>query len=298
MIGNYGSPSAPAVWVPKPQQNAKALRLFRDGMDEMHEALWFPPDEAWRMRRAGRRASVELRKLLLDGSPLVHRVLHRPRFHPLRSKDRLAGDVYRDAKTLQIRLGAKDGRLLTPAASQTWAIAVHPLNGLRYENASKKWHLEPLFDVDARPTITLNTWLRQRLYRVNGREYSLWDTLKFVSNKEGVHVDIEKDTEVRDMERVHFGHVTYPHLVTMLVASYLLHQYRTSFREDEDRWTWFTGTEGHPPGEYKVIRDAEFCGEIFPLGFEGEFHETRIPFPTPGRPWTPTKSIEQATVEA
>ena len=56
-------------------------------------------------------------------------------------------------------------------------------------------------------------------------------TLKFVSNKEGAHVDIEKDTEVKDMERVHFGHVTYPHLVAMLVASYLLHQYRTAFRE-------------------------------------------------------------------
>ena len=44
-MGNNGSPSAPAVWEPKPQQNAKALRLFRDGMDEMHDALWFPPKE-------------------------------------------------------------------------------------------------------------------------------------------------------------------------------------------------------------------------------------------------------------
>ena len=117
---------------------------------------------------------------------------------------------------------------------------------------------------------------------MNGREYSLMTTLKFVSNKEGAHVDIEKDTEVKDMERVHFGHVTYPHLVAMLVASYLLHQYRTAFREDQDRWSWFIGTDGHSPEEYKVIRNADFGGEIYPVGFEGELHETRIPIPTPG----------------
>ena len=48
-------------------------------------------------------------------------------------------------------------------------------------------------------------WLKERLYRVNGREYSLMTTLKFVSNKEGAHVDIEKDTEVKDMERSTLG---------------------------------------------------------------------------------------------
>ena len=77
------------------------------------------------MSLAGRRASVELRKLLLDGSPLVHRVLHRPRFHPLRSKDRLAGDVYRNAETMRVAPAAEDGRMRGPVASQTWAIAVH-----------------------------------------------------------------------------------------------------------------------------------------------------------------------------
>ena len=69
-------------------------------------------------------------------------------------------------------------------------------------------------------------------------------------------------------------------------------------REDEDRWSWFIGTDGHSPEEYKVIRDADFGGEIYPVGFEGELHETRIPIPTPGRPWTPVRSIEEATVEA
>ena len=229
------------------------------------------------MRLAGRRASVELRKFLLDGSPLVHRVLRRPRFHPLRSKERLVGDVYRNAKTLQIAPSTEDGRR-GPVASQTWAITVHPLYGLRYEEAGNEWHLEPLFDVDVQP-MTLDTWSRQRLFRVSGREYSLMTTLKFVSNREGAHVDIMKDAEVKDMERVHFGHVTYPHLVAMLVASYVLHQYRTGFREDEDRWSRFGGTHGHSPGEYKVLGGADFSGETFPVGLEGEMHETRIPVP-------------------
>ena len=123
-------------------------------------------------------------------------------------------------------------------------------------------------------------------------------TLKFVSNKEGAHVDINKDTEVKDMERVHFGHVTYPHMVAMLVASYLLHQYRTGFREDEDRWSRFSGSDGHSPGKYKVIGGADFSGEIYPVGLEDEFHETHIPIPMPGRPWTPVRSEEEAIVEA
>lgn len=105
-----------AAWEPKPHQNAKALRLFRDGMDEMHEALWSFGREVWRIRLASRRASVELRKFLLDGSPLVHRVLRRPRFHPLRRKESLSGDVYRNDHSMSLAPATEDGRILAPSA--------------------------------------------------------------------------------------------------------------------------------------------------------------------------------------
>lgn len=287
------------IWVPKPQQNATALRLFRDGMEEMHEALWSGTREGWRMRMAGRTISVQLRKLLLDGAPLVHRVLHRPRFHPLRNKEGLGGDVYGNTRKLSIAPGTRDGRapIRSLAASHTWGIEVYPLRGLRYEGGRQKWHLEPLFDLDGQP-LALQTWLRLGLFRVNGREYSLMTTLKHLSNTEGAHVDIDKDPETRDMERVHFGHVTYPHLVAMLVGCYLLEQYKTAVAGDEGRWSAFTSPGGPSPAEYNVIRDGYFAGEIEPMGFEGEFHETGIPIPTHGERWSPVRFEERVRVEA
>lgn len=144
----------------------------------------------------------------------------------------------------------------------------------------------------------LDAWLRQSLYRVNGREYSLMTTLRFLSNKEGAHVDLDKDTEAKDMERVHFGHVTYPHLVAMLVASYLVHQYRMAYQADEKRWSAFIGGHGHAPSEYKAIDEAEFQSEIDPTGLPDEFHETGIPIPTPGTKWKPVRLKDNATVEA
>ena len=67
--------------------------------------------------------------------------------------------------------------------------------------------VEPLFDAQT-PLMTLGTWLNQALFQVDERVYSLGDTLKFFANKEAVHVDIDKDEQARDMERVHFGHTS------------------------------------------------------------------------------------------
>ena len=75
-----------AAWRPKSQQNAKALRSFRDAVNDIREILESRPEVALSteyIRNAGRKVSVELRKLLLDGAPLVHRVLQGPKFQPL-----------------------------------------------------------------------------------------------------------------------------------------------------------------------------------------------------------------------
>ena len=83
-------------------------------------------------------------KLLLDGSPLVHRVLHRPRFHPLRRRTVLPGTSTATRKRCASRRQRRTVGCGDPWRVQTWAIAVHPLHGLRYEKARKQWHLEPL----------------------------------------------------------------------------------------------------------------------------------------------------------
>ncbi len=231
------------AWRPKSQQNAKVLRSFRDSMDDIRDVLEFRPDVSASVdyiRKVGRKVSVELRKLLLDVTPLVHRVLQRPRFLPLRDSAGLMGDVYENSFTMRIAPGTKEGPSLGNAAERTWGMTVHPLHGLRFDLKSKQWIVEPLFDAEA-PPVTLGTWLKQRLFRVDQRVYSLGDTLKFVANKEAVRVDIGRDEQTKDMERVHFGHTAYPHMIASLVASYMPVRYRINCTENAELWSSFHG---------------------------------------------------------
>ena len=287
------------AWNPKPQQNAKALRLFYEGMDDMHGALaMLSQGSVGGMRTVGRKVSVELRKLLFDGTPLVHRVLHRPRFHPLFDSESLAGDVYENELSVQIAPGTRDGPLPGMVATRTWRVVVHPLHGLKFNRTKKQWIFGPLFDTQAQ-RMALEPWSKQRLFRVNGREYSLLDTLKFIANKEAVHVDIGKDVSARDMERVHFGHTTYPHVMAIMVASYLLEQYRTSCQIEEEKWGSFLDFGDRGVADYELIGGGEFRGaDIEPMGFGGEFHETGIQIPEPGRAWSPVQIEEEAMVQA
>ena len=95
-----------ALWQPKQQQNAKALRLFREGMDDMHESLrLLHGGHLGQVGSIGRKVSVGLRKLLFDATPLVHRVLHRPRSHALRDKAALTGDIYENEIGIQLAPG-------------------------------------------------------------------------------------------------------------------------------------------------------------------------------------------------
>ena len=293
------SGDAAAAWNPKPQQNAKALRLFCEGMDDMHGALTIlSQGSGGGMHTVGRKVSVELRKLLFDGTPLVHRVLHRPRFHPLFNSGSLAGDVYENKFSLRIAPGTRDGPLPGMVATRTWRVVVYPLHGLKFNRTEKKWIFGPLFDTQAR-RMALEPWSKQRLFRVDEREYSLLETLKFIANKEAVHVDIEKDVAARDMERVHFGHTTYPHIVAIMVASYLLEQYRTSCQIEKEKWGSFMGFGDREVAEYDLIGGGEFGGvNIEPIGFGGEFHETGIQIPEPGRVWNPVQIDEEAMVQA
>ena len=74
------------------------------------------------IRNAGRKVSVELRKLLWDGTPLVHHVLKGPRFHMLRDKCALTGNVYRKSisVTLKYTPGKEDERNVVSMATHTW----------------------------------------------------------------------------------------------------------------------------------------------------------------------------------
>ena len=193
------------TWHPKSTQNARALRFFMESMDIINEALCFQSNPVvGHMGRVARRVSIELRKLLFDSRPLLHTVLQRPRLHPLNDGGSLTGDTYENERMLSIAPGTSDGLFLGVAATHRWHIEVHPLHGLRFDSTGKKWIIYPIFDTSAAP-IPLGRWLRQRLFCVDSREYSLFDALRFLANKEAVHVDIDNDILLEDMERVHFG---------------------------------------------------------------------------------------------
>ena len=83
------------------------------------------------------------------------------------------------------------------------------------------------------------------------------------------------------MERVHFGHTTYPHIVAIMVRVYLLEQYRTSCQIEEEKWGSFLGFGDRGVADYALIGGGEFDGAyIEPMGLGGEFHDTASRYPS------------------
>ena len=285
------------TWQPKASQSARAFRLFLESMDVIEESLCFPPNpNVEHMGRVARRVSVELRKLLFDRKPLLQAVLNQPRLHPLKDRKSLTGDTYQNERTVSIALGTSVGPSLGDVASHKWHIKVHPLHGLRFDNPEKKWEFNPMFDDGAAP-ITVDRWLRQRLFCVDNREYSLFDTLKFIANKEAAHVDTDNDILSEDMERVHFGHTTYYHIVAILTAAYLSDQHGAGQQANRSEWERFFSYRPYRAPRPDALRGGTLLGaEIDPMGLPNVFRESGIPIPVPGESWNPVQMEESAVV--
>ena len=143
----------------------------------------------------------------------------------------------------------------------------------------------------------MDRWLRQRLLCVDNREYNLFDTLKFIANKEAAHVDTDNDILSEDMERVHFGHTTYYHIVAILTAAYLTDQFKTSQQVNRSAWESFLGYEPFKAPTPDALKGGEFLNvEIDPMGLPNVFHETGIPLPVPGDTWKPVQLKESTVV--
>ena len=240
--------------------------------------------------------SIELRKLLFDSTPLLHRVMQKPRFHPLNDKGSLKGDKHKIESTLSIELANRMGQLVGAAASRKWQLTICPLQGLAFSTNKRKWTAYPMFNDKAVP-IPLGKWLRQKLFFVDDRAYSLIDTLRFLANKEGAHVDTVNDVQMRDMERVHFGNTTYYHIVGILTASYVLGQYQASQQANRHEWERFSVGRGHSVESALTFISAEFAGPgIDPIGLPNVAYGTGIQLPSPGEPWNPTEVVESTIV--
>ena len=67
-------------------------------------------------------------------------------------------------------------------------------------------------------------------------------------------------------------------------------QYRTSCQIEEEKWGSFLGFGDWGVADYALIGGGEFGGaDIEPMGLGGEFHDTGIQVPEPGRVWNPVQ---------
>ena len=281
-------------WHPKESLNARAIRLFIESVNDIGDALRFPSDASLvQMESAARRVSVELRKLLFDGGPLFHAVLHGPRLHPLFDMSILTGHIYENERQMSFAPGTSQGPDLESVSTHRWQITVYPLHGLSFDRNQNIWSIHSMFDSSAVP-VRLDRWLRQRLFSVNGREYSLSAALKYLANKEAAHVDVEHTILSQDMERVHFGTTCYYHFVAILTGAYIHAQFKNSVQADKAGWQHLLDRRGYTVTEPGTFLDAEIVGqEIESMGLPYALHETGIPIPHPG--WTPVH-IEESTL--
>lgn len=122
--------------------------------------------------------------------------------------------------------------------------------------------------------------------------------MKFIANREAVHVDITNDISLEDMERVHFGYTTYYHIIAIQTASYLSSEYLAGQRANKVAWERFAGyraRDDKPP----IMRGADMTGlEIEPLGVPYSARETGISVPIPGKPWKPVRVEESSIVRS
>ena len=172
-------------WKPKEQQNGRALRLFIDSFDEINDCLSLLQSSQFdKIPSLARRVSIQLRKLLFDGSPLIHKVLRGPRFLPLNCRDTLPGDTYTNTFYFRVVPATGEGVPFGRPAVRTWGAVVHPLHGLSYDATRRTWKVYPMFDTGAEP-MRLASWSSQRLFCVDEREYRLQETITFPAKHRG-----------------------------------------------------------------------------------------------------------------
>ena len=209
------------------------------------EKSLFDTDGGWRVLQAvGRRLSVPLRKLLLDDEgDLLKKTLNSPAFPPLGGKKvryRRATMSWRSERREWV-LGYADGKRETVVVPETrHEIEIGRLYGVDF--VEDGWcAIHSPFDLTARPVL-LDAWLGAQILQVNSVSYTVNDALHLVADYEGAHTnelpafvgvgvnpeDFDKGRKMkyRLVNSVYFGCLSYPHLVTLYTALYLIERIR------------------------------------------------------------------------
>ena len=205
----------------------------------------FNTDGGWRVLRSiVRQMSVPLRKLCVDGGgDLLRRVVADPSFHPLGGKKGRFSRATLSWRTerRELVLGDASGKrqaVVVPEAKHE--IEVGRLYGIDF--AEDGWcSVHGPFDLSAE-RIVLDDWLSSQAVQVNSVAYTVGDALKIVADYEGAHTndmlawvavgvnpeDIDKgrNMKYRLMNCLHFGCLSYAHILAMYSGLYIIGEMR------------------------------------------------------------------------
>lgn len=261
------------AWKPNSRADDATIRAFGDvisSIDKSVQQMSHTRDDRT-FRETARMASVSIRKLLLDGAPLVGMALQGARFHKLAETIRSEPMILDSTVNLEYRT-----HISSPAAWATRihdSIEIHSLPGWSHSNMSTYQVDAAIFDESTAPTLKLKRFLNQQLIQVGRKgdeqKYSLGDVLKYVANTEGAHMDNYKsDNKTKNAPYLEMigGSDTfiYPHFVVLFVAAYLRNRYSQSLTSS-NQWNRYLSKNIVPRVEGQIL----IQGEIPNLGWRG-----------------------------
>ena len=240
--------SAPS-WQLDPNVHPMTVGTFLDCVMDLGSAAeglldkksLFDTDGGWRVLQAVvRRISVPLRKLLLDDEgALLKKAIDGPAFPPLGGKK----GQYRRAtiswhsERRECVFGYADGKRETVVVPETkHEIEIGRLYGVDF--LEDGWcAIHSPFDLMARPA-PMDAWLGAQALQVNSVSYTVKDALRLVADYEGAHsnelpawvavgvnpeaFDRGRNMKYRLVNSVYFGCLSYPHVVALYTALYLI----------------------------------------------------------------------------
>ena len=263
------------AWKPNSRADDTTIRAFGDvisSIDKSVQQIYHIHDDR-AFRETARMSSVSIRKLLLDGAPLVQMALQGPRFHKLAETIQSEPMILNSTVNLEYR-----PHVSSPAAWATRihdSIEIHSLPGWSHSQMSTYKVSSAIFDESVAPTLKLKQFLNQQLIQVGRKgdeqKYSLGDVLKYVANTEGAHMDnYESDNKTKNAPYLEMmgGPDTfiYPHFVVLFVATYVRNCYSRSLTST-NQWNCYLNKNIVPRVEGQIL----IQGEIPNLDWRGPF---------------------------
>ena len=196
------------------------------------------------MYRRSYNISVQLHKILSDGSPLI-RAVKNPQLPKLSPTGSLVGDVYENIFRLSPSPRPKGQGQKHGTGLDIYVVTqIHPLWGFRYHSQSKTYFIPSPWDEQYIP---VNKWLKQSLVTVNYNVYTIKDVIQHLRHWRGAHYDAKKLADVIP-QPLRATYAQYSSVFVMHVGNMVLKEARRAIDADPVfRQKLFPEYEGQNP---------------------------------------------------